>query len=196
MPFMLVVLRWTCVSPSSMVPWHRERDPVVKNLLKEQRAVCSYHMHIHFLIYQTLISIKGLMFWMVELEVCWRQSFTLFLKQVGISKGRKFALRCVAVLHTRRWGLPTDTVDAATAFSWSQHSWWTSVQRNYEPCLRFKWKPLRRAEKSSTGQDFAYNPKAESCLTWLLYCSGAILLNFHACMYERCPVISLYAICT
>lgn len=150
-----------------------------------QRSTYSGHKRIHCLIYQTMTTPDGLMFYMYGPEVGRRHDMTLYresrlgevLEAVMVIDGKQFCLFGDAAYLLRPW--------LQTAFprlnASVQDMLYNKAMSMVRVAVEWTYKDVKQIW---TSQDFRRGLKVREAPIAKLYQSAALLWNFHVCMYR------------
>lgn len=149
-----------------------------------QRSTYSGHKRIHCLIYQTITTPDGLMFYMHGPEVGRRHDMTLYresgigavLEQALVIDGKQYCIYGDAAYMLRPW--------LQTAFprvlATPQQVVYNTAMSAVREAVEWTYKDVKQMW---TSQDFRRGLKVRKAPIALLYKASALLWNFHVCMY-------------
>lgn len=150
-----------------------------------QRSTYSGHKRIHCLIYQTITTPDGLMFYMYGPEVGRRHDMTLY-RQSGIGDelaavllidGKQYCIYGDAAYLLRPWLQTAHPRLNATAAELMYNKLMSAVRTAVE----WTYKDVKQLWCS---QDFKRSLKVRKSPIALLYKASALLWNFHVCLYR------------
>lgn len=152
-----------------------------------QRTVYSGHKRLLCLIYQTITTPDGLMFFMYGPEVGRRHDMTLYrdsgigeaLENVLLIDGKQYCIYGDAAYLLRPWLQTAYPRINATAAELVYNREMSAVREAVE------W-TYKDVKQLWTSQDFKRSLKVRKTPVALLYKASALLWNFHVCMYPGC----------